>query len=122
GMATTATISVELTGRFYAEDAREHRFELRLEDGQKVPVNLSDSDRANVRAFTSNRPYIGMTLKGTADVDASGAVVRVTEVVRRKFVFEYDPNAKPIADVIAEIVGRTPKEEFEKLPDDGARN
>ena len=102
------------------------KFELRLEDGTKIPAKFSPEQEGLVtealREHTSRR----LRVKGTADYHPDGRIKGVTRVTQLSIQAAgealYDASARPIWEVIAEIGASVPEEEWAKVPTDLASN
>jgi len=116
---------IDFTGEVRAVDLV-GRFELRLEDGTKVPARFSAQQEELVtealREHTSRR----LRVKGTAEFTADGKVKGITSVaeltIQPAGEQPFDPGARPIWEIIEEIGASVPAAEWDKVPADAAQN
>jgi hypothetical protein len=116
---------VVLSGEVRAVDLA-GRFELKLDDGTKVPARFSSEQESLVtealREHTSRR----LRVQGTADFSPDGqlkTVVTVSDLsIQPVGEVPFDASARPIWELIEEIGAAVPAGEWNSVPTDGARN
>lgn len=102
------------------------KFELRLDDGTKLPAKFSPEQEGLVTEALREHASRRLRVKGTADYHPDGRIKGVTRVTQLSIQAAgeppYDGSAKPIWEVIAEIGATVPEEEWAKVPADLASN
>ncbi len=67
-----------------------------------------------------------MNIKGKGKYSSEGTLESIESVeelqLREVDEIPYDPSARPIEEVLAELAGEVPEEEWEKLPADLSKN
>lgn len=116
---------IDSTGEVRAVDLN-GRFELRLEDGTKVPAKFSPEQEGLVTEALCDHASRRLRVKGCAEFHPGGqlkAIVSVSELaIHPVGQVPFDPSAKPVWEIIEEIGAAVPTEEWDKVPTDGARN
>ena len=119
------TDRIDFTGEVRAVDLA-GRFDLRLEDGTKVPARFSPEQEELVtealREHTSRR----LRVRGTAEFTADGKVKAIPAIstlsIQPAGEVAFDDSARPIWEVVAEIGASVSVEEWAKVPTDLAKN
>lgn len=117
--------TVDFTGEVSAVDLG-GSFVLRLDDGTKVPAKFSPEQEAVVTEALRDHCSRRLRVRGTAEYQADGKVKSIVSVsdltVQPVGELPFDPNAKPIWEVIEEIGANVPAAEWDNVPTDGAQN
>ncbi|MBI4659982.1 MAG: hypothetical protein HY735_14165 [Verrucomicrobia bacterium] len=119
------TDRVDFTGEVRVVDLA-GRFELRLQDGTKVPARFSPEQEAMITEALREHKSRRLRVKGTAEFSPDGKIKGVTAIstltIQPAGEEPFDPNARPIWEIISEIGASVPEDEWEKVPTDAARN
>jgi hypothetical protein len=96
---------------------------LLLPDGCELESEFRPEDEQTVLGALGQRETFRLRIQGRARYSKDGLPKRITRVDRLERLLAdvpYDPSHKPIWEVIEELLGDVPEEEFAKLPRDGA--
>jgi len=119
------TDRIDLVGEVRAADLA-GKFELRLDDGTRVPARFSPEQEALVTEALRDHASRRLRVKGTAEFHPDGKLKGIVAVPNLMIQLAgenpFDPNARPIWEVFAEIGASVPPEEWAKLPTDLAKN
>lgn len=119
------TDEVDFTGEVRAVDLG-GSFILRLDDGTKMPAKFSPQQEAVVTEALRDHASRRLRVKGKAEFQPDGklkGIVVVSELTVQPFgEISFDPNARPVWEIIEEIGASVPAEEWDKVPTDGAQN
>ncbi len=117
---------VELRGEVRAADLDGRQFSLRLEDGTKLVAKFTPAQERAVTEALREHATRRLRLRGSAEIARTGKIKRVASV--ESLTVEPAKLAKPVRstktiwEAILEIGASVPKEEWAKVPTDGARN
>jgi hypothetical protein len=117
---TTAT-HVDLVGTVTMARVDRPRLTLRLADGRNISAAFSPVDEPIV--LEALRTRATLRLRGRGRLAADGTVQRVTQTDAVAFeaaTADRVAEGKPIWERIQEIAAEIPREEWDKLPHDGA--
>jgi hypothetical protein len=113
---------VVLTGVVLEADVKCRRFQLWTDDKTSVVVGFSESQESEVTTALKGHNELRLHLRGRADVSPEGKILHVREVrdlqVLSASEQPYDPDAKPIEEILAELAKGVPDGEWDKLPND----
>jgi hypothetical protein len=114
---------IDLTGEVRSTDLDPLNFTLRLDDNRKIPGKFDPSQEAVITEALREHATRRLRIRGRAEFSSlDGSMRRILSVdeVRPLAVGEaqFDPSAKPIWEVLAEIGARVPAEEWAKVPRD----
>jgi hypothetical protein len=113
---------VDLTGRVLEVDVHRCRFQLWLEDDSKVDIQFDEQQEEAVTTALKEHRSLRLHVTGRGEFNASGKPLRVIEVDRLEArgleEQEFDPTARPIEDILAELASEVPEEEWDSLPKD----
>jgi hypothetical protein len=102
------------------------RFELKLDDGTKVPARFSLEQEALVTEALRDHESRRLRVKGMAEFHPDGelkSIVTVAELtIHPAGEVPFEPDARPIWEIVAEIGAAVPEEEWAKVPTDLAKN
>src|SRR5205085_196335 len=102
------------------------RFELKLDDGTKIPAKFSPKQEAVIIEALQNHSSRRLRVKGLAEFSPEGKVQTITEIsgltVQPVGELDFNAEARPIWEVIAELGKAVPVEEWAKVPEDAAAN
>ena len=123
--AASYTDRVDFVGEVRAVDLA-GKFELRLDDGTKLPAKFSPEQEGLVTEALREHASRRLRVKGTAEYHPDARIKGVTKVsqltIQAVGDVPYDASARPIWEVIAEIGASVPEEEWAKVPADLASN
>ena len=121
--------SVDITGTVLEADVRQRRFQLWLNDKHSVQVSFSEAQEEKVTTALKEHASLKVRVTGCGKISPSGRVLGVNDVQDLNWIrleevqeLDFDEHARPIEDVIADIVADVPKEEWAKLPKDLGEN
>jgi hypothetical protein len=113
---------VDLTGRVLEVDVHRCRFQLWLDDNNKVDIQFDEQQEEAVTTALKEHRSLRLHVTGRGEFNASGKPLRVIEVDRLEArgleEQEFDPTARPIEDILAELASEVPEEEWDSLPKD----
>ena len=112
----SALAAVDLAGSFL----------LRLADGTKVPAKFSSDQEALVTEALRDHESRRLRVKGKAEFLPDGKLKSILSIsgltIHPVGAQDFDPNAPPIWEVVAQIGASAPAEEWAKVPTDLAKN
>jgi hypothetical protein len=113
---------VDQIGEVLEADVRQGRFQLWVDDTTGVTVAFSPEQEDQVTSALKDHRTRRLQVKGKGEFSSEGKLQRITEVAELRFhpvgELPYDPTARPIEDVLAELAREIPDEEWNKLPED----
>lgn len=113
---------IDITGEVLEADIRQHRFQVWLDDRTGVTVNFTPAQEQEVTTALRDHDALRLQIVGKGEFSAQGKPLKVTlvEELRTHISGEthYDPNAKPIEDILVEMAGKVPSDEWRKIPSD----
>ena len=116
---------IDFTGEVRVVDLS-GKFELRLQDGTKVPAKFSADQEWLVTEALREHASRRLRVKGTAEFHSDGKIKGVTAIsdlaIQPVGETPFDENARPIWEVITEIGATVSPEEWAKVPTDAAQN
>lgn len=117
---------VDLVGEVFEADVRQRRFHLWIDDRAAVSITFSEEQESLVTHALKEHKSLRMQVKGLGVVSPLGKVHRVKQVdkmeIRAVDEVLFDPSARPIEDVLAELAKEVPESEWRKLPRDLSEN
>lgn len=118
---------VDVTGEVRAADLDGCNFVLRQDDGRKLPGKFDPAQETSFTEALREHAVRRLRLKGLGEfVHDSGALKRIVRVDEVKVLGigeeEFDPTARPIWEVIAELGATVADEEWAKVPPDLSKN
>ncbi len=117
---------IELRGEVRAADLDDQSFALRLDDGLMIVANFTTGQETAITEALHQHATCRLRLRGRGAVAKTGKIKRVicvdSLIVERAEPEQYIPSTKPIWEIAQEISARVPREEWAKLPKDGAKN
>ena len=116
---------IDYTGEVRAVDLG-GSFVLRLGDGTKLPGRFSSEQEALVTEALRDHESRRLRVKGKAEFLPDGKVKGIAAIseltIHPVGEIVFDPNARPIWEIIEEIGKSVPAEEWAKVPTDVAKN
>jgi hypothetical protein len=112
---------VDIVGEVLEVDVRQGRCQVWPDKHTCFTVPFSAEQEWTVMGALTGRDVYRLHVVGRAEFSPSGRSARVTEVeelTRELAEVPYDPNARPIEEVLMEIAAQVPDEEWAKLPPD----
>jgi hypothetical protein len=114
---------VRLEGEVRAADLDARTFSLRLADGAKVSARFDPDQEVRITDALREHAALRVTMTGVGDfLCESGGLKRVTRVdtmdVHTATRTQYDTEARPIWDVVAELGRSVPGEAWDQVPSD----
>jgi len=102
------------------------RMLLLLRDGREVEAPFRPEDELTITTALKDHTQAKIRLFGQGQFAPDGKLTRVLEVSRIDLLPEgvvpFDPTAKPIWEVFADLAAQEPPETFDRLPTDGSYN
>lgn len=123
----TYSDDVDLLGEVTSADVEACGFTLKLDDGKRIPGRFSAEQEQEVTEALRGHRTLRLRVKGRAEFLHRDATIRrflsvEFVVVRPIGSIDYDPNERPIWEIIDDLIADVPAEEFDRLPLDGAEN
>jgi hypothetical protein len=112
---------VEIKGEVFETDVKKGRFQLLTGEDNTVTIAFSPDQETQVTTALKDHKTVRMSVKGTGEYSSQGKLLRVLKVDELMLNTDekiYDHSVKPIEDLLAELAGELPQEEWKKLPDD----
>ncbi len=113
---------VDVTGEVLAADVRQNRFEVWLDEKTGITVSFSPEQENEVTNALRDHRTLHLRVIGRGEFSPLGALLRITQVEKLELrpvgEVPYDPTARPIEDVAAELAAEVPEEEWNRLPPD----
>lgn len=123
--ATGYSDRVDFTGEVRAVDLA-GKFEIKVDDSTRVPAKFSPEQENLVTEALREHASRRLRVQGTAEFYPDGKIKSITNAtsleIRPVGEVPFDPNARPIWEVIEEIGAAVPPEEWDKVPTDAAQN
>jgi Lon protease-like protein len=117
---------VDITGEVLEADIRLRHFQVWLNEKVCVKVDFSPEQEDLVTSALRDHRTLGLRIIGRGEVSPQGTLLRVTQVAELRLQplgeVPYDANARPIEDVLAELAGEVPQEDWKRLPPDLTEN
>jgi len=119
--------TVDLTGEVRAADLDGANFTLRLSNGRKIPGRFTPQQESAItealREHETRRLHVtGRAEFGQPDHKMKQIISVETFELQNVGEARYDPTARPIWEIVAEIGATVPDQEWEKVPSDLAKN
>jgi hypothetical protein len=114
---------VDLIGEVRSTDLDPLNFTLRLDDNRKVPAKFETSQEALITEALREHATRRLRIRGRAEFSSlDGSMRRILRVdeIRPLAIgeVEFDPNARPIWETLAEIGAQVPAKEWARVPRD----
>ena len=123
---TTHEAQVDMTGEVLEADVRQGRFQLWLDGETGISVAFSPDQESDVTSALRDHRSVRLRVVGRGGFSPSGRPLRVTQVDELQLQAAgerpYDPTARPIEEILAELATELPEEEWDKLPADLSDN
>jgi hypothetical protein len=117
--------TIDFVGEVRAVDLS-GKFELRLPDGAKIPARFSPEQEGVITEALCDHNSRRLRVKGKADFYPDSRVKAITTIseltIQSGTELPFDPNARPVWEIIEEIGASVPPEDWAKVPPDAARN
>lgn len=117
---------VELVGEIRAADVDGGNFAIRLIDETKIPGKFSQDQETIITDALKEHTSRRLLVKGRGEFLPDGKLKRIISVtslsVQTLEGLPFDETVRPIWEIVEEISSSVPKEEWEKLPTDLAKN
>lgn len=113
---------VDIAGEVLEADIRRRHFEIWLDKTTPVKVDFTPEQEDEVTTALRDHKTLRLQVKGRGQSTPQGKLVRVTQVYELRLQpvgdIPYDPTARAIEDVLAELAREVPDEEWNRLPAD----
>jgi len=113
---------VDVTGEVLEADVRQGRFQIWLDDGTGVTVTFSPEQEGEVTGALRDHRTRRLRVVGRGEFSAEGRLLRIADVEELQLQpvgeVPYDATARPIEEVLAELAGEIPQEDWDRLPPD----
>jgi len=111
---------VEMLGEVLEADVRQGRFQLWTDEHTCVSVAFSPDQECEVTGALREHHTLRLQVRGRCEFSPQGKPLRVTQVGEIALVpaglVPYDPEARPIEDIMLELAAAVPVEEWDQLP------
>jgi hypothetical protein len=112
---------VEIRGEVFEADVKKGRFQLWAGDDTSVTVAFTPQQEDEVTTALKDHKRVQMFVRGSGEYTPQGKLLRILEVDELRLTTSepcYDKSARPIEDLLEELAGDIPQEEWDKLPSD----
>jgi hypothetical protein len=113
---------IDVIGEVLEADVRQRRFQLWLDEKTSLTVSFSPEQEDEVTTALKEHRTRRLRVGGRGDMSSQGKPLRITEVTEWRFepVGEpsYDPTARPIEEVLADLAREVPEDDWKRLPPD----
>ncbi|RJP56202.1 MAG: hypothetical protein C4549_07035 [Deltaproteobacteria bacterium] len=112
---------VEIGGEVFEADVKKGQFHLWSGEGTAVTVVFTPEQEDKVTTALKEHKTARMFVKGSGEYSPQGKLLRVLHVDELRITTtepHYDQSARPIEDMLEELAGEIPQEEWDKLPSD----
>ena len=118
--------TTEILGTVLAADVKKGVFVIYPDLYKGFPVNLPAEAEKKVTTALRDHDRVKLNVKGRGVFSAEGNLLKIDEVLEISTLetekLTYNEKAKPIWEIIEDIVKTIPKEELEKIPKDASSN
>jgi hypothetical protein len=113
---------VEVAGEVLEADVRQGRFQVWLDERTGLTVAFSPEQETVVTNALRDHRTLRLHITGRGEFSPQGRPLRVAQVEEMRLesigAVSYDPAARPIEDVLSELAGEIPEEDWRRLPSD----
>ena len=112
---------VEIKGEVFEADVKKGRFQLWSSEETAVTVAFTPEQEDHVTTALKEHKTARMSVKGSGEYSPEGKLLRVLQVDELRLATterQYDKSARPIEDLLEELAGEIPQEEWDRLPSD----
>ncbi|MFQ6096104.1 MAG: hypothetical protein ACE5O2_00125 [Armatimonadota bacterium] len=113
---------LDVTGEVLEADVRQRRFQVWLDRETCVTVSFAPGQERLVVDALRDHETVHVRIVGRGEHSAEGKPTRVTQVdelwLQPVGEVPFDPSARPIEEVLAELAAEVPQEEWDSLPRD----
>ncbi|MFB3787383.1 MAG: hypothetical protein ACE15F_13545 [bacterium] len=113
-------------GRVMAVNVLQGSMQVQLEDKTCIPVCFSPEYEDKVLDALRDHKTRRLWIRGKGRLDSGGRIQEIAKIDELRLQtaddIPYDPNARPIEEVIMEIASKIPEEEWKKIPADASEN
>jgi len=117
---------VDVVGQVLEADVKNRRFQLWLNDRQRVKLSFSPEQELEVTTALKEYQTLRLHILGRGRFSPDGVLAEVTELkglsLQKEGEETFDPSAPSIEDVLMAISKQIPDEEWKKLPEDLSSN
>jgi hypothetical protein len=113
---------MDVTGEVLEADIRRGHFQAWLDEETCIKVDFSPEQESEVTTALRDHRTRRLQIIGRGEVSPQGRLLRITQVEHMRLCsvgdVPYDPSAPAIEDILAELAGEVPQEEWARLPPD----
>ena len=112
---------VEISGEVFEADVKKGRFQLWSGEDAAVSVAFTPEQEDQVTTALKEHKTARIYVKGSGEYSPQGKLLRVLQVDELRLATSethYDKSAPPIEDLLQELAGEIPQEEWDELPSD----
>ncbi len=112
---------VAISGEVFEADVKKGRFQLWSGEDTAVTVVFTPEQEDRVTTALKEHKTARMFVKGSGEYSPKGKLLRVLQVDELRLTTSethYDKSARPIEDLLEELAGEIPQEEWDRLPSD----
>lgn len=116
---------VDMIGEVLEADVRVRRFQLWVDERTGIPVTFSAEQEDEVTRALRDHHTVRLQVKGKGEFSPQGTPTRICEVSELTLAGgeeTFDATARDITDILAELAGQVPPEEWDRLPGDLSEN
>lgn len=116
----------EISGEVLEADVKQRRFQLWVDDKNKVLVNFSPEQEEMITSALKDHKTVKLEVTGIAEFSSSGKINEMKTVEKLKTITseesQYKQSAKPIGEILGELAKQVDPKEWQKLPNDVNEN
>jgi len=124
--STNNRAHIDVRGQVRTVDLDARQFSLRLDDGTKIVAEFTTDQEQTITEALSEHARRRLHLEGSVEIARRGKTKRIASVesltVEPAEIAKPVLTGKPLWQVIVDLGESVPKEEWAKVPTDGARN
>lgn len=114
--------NIDISGEVLEADLRQGRCQVWIDEKTWITVPFSLDQEEQITDALKGHKTHRLQIKGRGEFSNQGKPVRIAEVDDMKLQplgeFIYNPSARPIEEILAELAKDVPEEEWNKLPND----
>ena len=118
--------NIDIIGEVRAADLDGRNFKLKLADKTKIEGKFTPEQEKEITIALDGHTNQRLRVRGKAEFQPDGTIKKIISVdeliLQQSDEVPYDPNTRPIWEVLAEMGAKIPDEEWAKIPKDLSKN